>query len=101
MVEINKNWTNSVAYHVVYGGGTVGLMGEIAKTIVSIAGPDGAHGIIPEALVKWERDATYSTKKDANGYHVPEELGKQLGTFPSSHFYDEAFLETLSPLTLL
>lgn len=52
-------------------------MGEIAKTVVSIAGPDAAHGIIPEALVKWERDSTYSTKKDANGYHVPEELGKQ------------------------
>ncbi|KAI1342090.1 hypothetical protein F5Y15DRAFT_331929 [Xylariaceae sp. FL0016] len=57
----------------VYGGGTVGLMGEVAKTIVSIAGPDAVHGIIPEALVKWERDDTYSSKKDANGYHVPEE----------------------------
>ncbi|KAI1765933.1 hypothetical protein GGR53DRAFT_242277 [Hypoxylon sp. FL1150] len=57
----------------VYGGGTVGLMGEVAKTIVSIAGPDAVHGIIPEALVKWERDATYSTTKDDNGYHVPEE----------------------------
>ncbi|KAI2641617.1 hypothetical protein GGS26DRAFT_586009 [Hypomontagnella submonticulosa] len=57
----------------VYGGGTVGLMGEVAKTIVSISGPDAVHGIIPEALVKWERDATYSTMKDANGYHVPEE----------------------------
>lgn len=51
-------------------------MGEIAKTVVSIKGPDAAHGIIPEALVKWERDDTYSAKKDANGYHVPEEHGK-------------------------
>lgn len=57
----------------VYGGGTVGLMGEVAKTIVSIAGPDAVHGVIPEALVKWERDGTYSSTKDANGYHVPEE----------------------------
>ncbi|KAI0157740.1 hypothetical protein GGR57DRAFT_460785 [Xylariaceae sp. FL1272] len=57
----------------VYGGGTVGLMGEVAKTIVSITGPSSVHGIIPEALVKWERDDTYSDKKDANGYHVPEE----------------------------
>ena len=53
-------------------------MGEIAKTVVSIAGPNAAHGIIPEALVKWERDATYSDTRDANGYHVPEELGKFL-----------------------
>ncbi|KAI5924332.1 hypothetical protein F4810DRAFT_664951 [Camillea tinctor] len=57
----------------VYGGGTVGLMGEVAKTVVSILGPDAAHGIIPEALVKWERDGTYSSKPDANGYHLPEE----------------------------
>ncbi|KAK8065295.1 hypothetical protein PG997_012042 [Apiospora hydei] len=57
----------------VYGGGTVGLMGEVAKTIVSISGPSAVHGIIPEALVKWERDDTYSTKTDSNGYHLPEE----------------------------
>ncbi|KAI1809412.1 hypothetical protein GGS20DRAFT_303511 [Poronia punctata] len=57
----------------VYGGGTVGLMGEVAKTIVSMNGPNAVHGIIPEALVKWERDDTYGEKKDANGYHVPEE----------------------------
>ncbi|KAI1853604.1 hypothetical protein JX266_001588 [Neoarthrinium moseri] len=56
----------------VYGGGTVGLMGEVAKTIVSIAGPDAVHGIIPEALVKYERDSTYAGKADANGYYVPE-----------------------------
>jgi len=40
----------------VYGGGTVGIMGEVAKTLVSLAGPDAVHGIIPEALVKYERD---------------------------------------------
>lgn len=57
----------------VYGGGTVGLMGEVAKTIVAISGPEAVHGIIPEPLIKWERDGNYSTTKDANGYHVPEE----------------------------
>lgn len=57
----------------VYGGGTVGLMGEVAKTIVSINGPGAVHGIIPEALVKWERDDTYGAQKDANGYHLPEQ----------------------------
>ncbi|KAF9770178.1 hypothetical protein IL306_012306 [Fusarium sp. DS 682] len=39
----------------VYGGGTVGLMGEIAKTLVSLNGPQSVHGIIPEALVQHER----------------------------------------------
>ncbi|KAH8761360.1 hypothetical protein BGZ57DRAFT_769665 [Hyaloscypha finlandica] len=39
----------------VYGGGTVGLMGEIARTLVSLSGPDSVHGIIPAPLVKYER----------------------------------------------
>lgn len=56
----------------VYGGGTVGLMGEVAKTIVSINGPDSVHGIIPEALVKYERDGTYQTV-NRNNQFVPEE----------------------------
>ncbi|KAF4556841.1 Lysine decarboxylase-like protein [Elsinoe fawcettii] len=40
----------------VYGGGTVGIMGEVARTLVSLSGPDAVHGIIPKALVKFERD---------------------------------------------
>ncbi|KAL3426999.1 lysine decarboxylase-like protein [Phlyctema vagabunda] len=39
----------------VYGGGTVGLMGELAKTLVSLKGPQAVHGIIPLPLVKYER----------------------------------------------
>ncbi|KAK1760761.1 putative lysine decarboxylase [Echria macrotheca] len=45
----------------VYGGGTVGIMGEVAKTLVSLAGPDSVHGIIPEALVRYERDPSRYT----------------------------------------
>ncbi|GAB1314347.1 hypothetical protein MFIFM68171_04557 [Madurella fahalii] len=61
----------------VYGGGTVGLMGEVAKTLVSLSGPDSVHGIIPEALVRYERDPTYASKQ-LNGdgdaqLAVPEE----------------------------
>ena len=57
----------------VYGGGTVGLMGEVAKTLVSLSGPDAVHGIIPEALVKYERDATYQSVNPTNGMRLPEE----------------------------
>jgi uncharacterized protein (TIGR00730 family) len=39
----------------------VGLMGEIATTLVSLSGPDAVHGIIPEPLVKHEQDG------DGNG----------------------------------
>ncbi|KAI9371685.1 hypothetical protein BJX61DRAFT_543443 [Aspergillus egyptiacus] len=38
----------------VYGGGTKGLMGEIARTLVRLSGPDSVHGVIPRALVRVE-----------------------------------------------
>lgn len=47
-------------------------MGEVAKTLCAINGPDSVHGIIPEALVKYERDGTYQTVNDRNQV-VPEE----------------------------
>ncbi|KAJ0328645.1 hypothetical protein COL5a_004961 [Colletotrichum fioriniae] len=56
----------------IYGGGTVGLMGEVAKTLVSLSGPDSVHGIIPEALVKFERDDTYNSVTLGN-MPIPEE----------------------------
>lgn len=50
-------------------------MGEIARTLVSLAGPEAVHGIIPEPLVKYERDPTY-TSSVVNGdkkLAIPEE----------------------------
>lgn len=41
--------------HLVYGGGTVGVMGELAKALVALSGPGAVHGIIPAALMKFER----------------------------------------------
>ncbi|CAK7202114.1 hypothetical protein SEUCBS139899_004834 [Sporothrix eucalyptigena] len=49
----------------VYGGGTVGLMGELARSLVALAGPDSVHGIIPEALVRYERDPNYTSRSRA------------------------------------
>ncbi|KAK5137112.1 hypothetical protein LTR08_001121 [Meristemomyces frigidus] len=42
--------------NLVYGGGTAGIMGELAKALVALSGPDSVHGIIPEALMKFERN---------------------------------------------
>jgi uncharacterized protein (TIGR00730 family) len=56
----------------VYGGGTVGLMGEVARTLCELKGPAAVHGIIPEALVKYERDGTYQTVNKDNQV-VPDE----------------------------
>ena len=47
-------------------------MGEVAKTVCSINGPNAVHGVIPEALVKYERDGTYQTR-NAEGHIIPEE----------------------------
>lgn len=39
----------------VYGAGTTGLMGEISRTLVSLSGPDAVFGVIPDALIQFER----------------------------------------------
>lgn len=48
----------------VYGGGTVGLMGELARTLVSLSGPSSVHGIIPAALVEHEQKVNRSNVID-------------------------------------
>ncbi|KAL2052884.1 hypothetical protein ABVK25_006824 [Lepraria finkii] len=45
----------------IYGGGSVGLMGEIARTLVSLSGPESVHGIIPEALKAFEQEGRPGT----------------------------------------
>ncbi|KAL8635795.1 MAG: hypothetical protein Q9228_006750 [Teloschistes exilis] len=40
----------------IYGGGTAGLMGEVARTLVSLSGQGAVQGIIPKALLKFERE---------------------------------------------
>jgi predicted Rossmann-fold nucleotide-binding protein len=40
----------------VYGGGTIGIMGEIAKTLVSLPSPAAVHDVIPRALLTAERN---------------------------------------------
>lgn len=49
-----------------YGAGTTGVMGQIAKTLVSLSGPQSVHGVIPEALMKYEQhDASTEAKREA------------------------------------
>ncbi|KAF2810692.1 putative lysine decarboxylase [Mytilinidion resinicola] len=45
----------------VYGGGTTGLMGEVARTLVSLSGSSSVLGIIPAALVKHEQQSPSPT----------------------------------------
>ncbi len=62
----------------VYGAGTEGIMGEVAKTLVSLSGtPSVVHGIIPRPLAKLERKsdpagrkATYGTVEVVKNMHI-------------------------------
>ncbi|PVH98735.1 lysine decarboxylase-like protein-like protein [Periconia macrospinosa] len=55
----------------VYGGGTVGLMGEVARTLVSLSGPDSVHGIIPQPLVKFEQN---HDPNDPNSHNIDQSI---------------------------
>lgn len=54
-------------YTLIYGGGTMGIMGEVAKTLVARNGPKSVHGIIPRALIRTEKDGSLR-----NGEAQPE-----------------------------
>jgi len=56
--------------NLVYGGGTVGLMGEIARTLVALAGPDSVHGITLEVFVKSENHDPFSP----SGHRITESI---------------------------
>jgi len=45
-------------WNLVYGGGTVGLMGALSSTLVSLSGPTSVHGIIPRPLIKFEQSGS-------------------------------------------
>lgn len=69
-LESARVLANSLAdanYKLVYGGGTMGIMGEVASTLVSRNGPNSVHGIIPRALIRTEKDGTLR-----NGEEQPE-----------------------------
>ncbi|CAK4033762.1 LOG family [Lecanosticta acicola] len=50
-----------------FGGGTSGLMGEVASELVRLSGPEAAHGIIPKALMAFERKYTNDQDSAENG----------------------------------
>lgn len=54
---------SDAGYKLIYGGGTMGIMGEVAKTFVANSGPGSVDGIIPRALIKTEKDP--STRNDS------------------------------------
>nr|POF11518.1 log family protein [Quercus suber] len=58
----------------VYGGGTTGIMGELARTLVSLSGPDSVHGVIPRSLLAMERN--YDPNRDPREAISETEYGR-------------------------
>ncbi|KAL7270165.1 hypothetical protein RUND412_007134 [Rhizina undulata] len=50
------------SWSLVYGGGTVGLMGAVARTLRSLGG--SVHGILPQALVRLEQDGNLPAESE-------------------------------------
>lgn len=72
----------------VYGGGTVGLMGEIARTLVSLSGPESVHGIIPAALKDFEQEGRPGTVNASDPKAISEldpNLYGRTTTVPDMH----------------
>lgn len=57
----------------VYGGGTTGLMGEVARTLVSLSGPSAVNGFIPRALVAFYPEAAGGVPSGVAGKLLQEE----------------------------
>ena len=69
----------------VYGGGTVGLMGELARTLVSLSGPFSVHGIIPSALIQYEKSNTSSPSINHLSQPIDESLYGNTTVVPDMH----------------
>ncbi|SCV03721.1 LAMI_0H10418g1_1 [Lachancea mirantina] len=73
-------------WKLVYGGGTTGLMGEIAKATMGPDGQGSVHGIIPSALVSKERDddkdvgaVNEEIKKSVENHHGWTPISQEYG----------------------
>ena len=69
-----------------YGGGTVGLMGELARTLVSLSGPMAVHGVIPNALIQFEQQGRPGSLSPSTGRSsVDEQIYGQTTVVPDMH----------------
>jgi uncharacterized protein (TIGR00730 family) len=65
---------NKNSWNLIYGGGTVGLMGALSRTLVSLSGPTAVHGIIPRPLIKFEQDGAVPPASEYGTTTVVEDM---------------------------
>ncbi|KAL9017253.1 MAG: hypothetical protein Q9185_005418 [Variospora sp. 1 TL-2023] len=63
----------------VYGGGTTGMMGEIARTLVQLSGPDAVMGVTPSALLTRERPGAPEAESHQPTKKIPASWRKRMG----------------------
>ncbi|KAI4175186.1 MAG: hypothetical protein LQ348_006220 [Seirophora lacunosa] len=64
----------------VYGGGTTGMMGAIARTLVQLSGPDAVMGVTPSSLLADERpDAPPGEGQHQGSSKVPASWKRRMG----------------------
>ncbi|KAL3457834.1 hypothetical protein BJX64DRAFT_268114 [Aspergillus heterothallicus] len=83
----------------VYGGGTKGLMGEIARTLVTLSGPESVHGVIPRALVRVEpgyNNKSGNAQQEASAGGEGKEA-ERIVTDPSAQSTSEYGITTIVP----
>lgn len=86
--------------HLVYGGGTTGLMGEIARTLVSLSGPKAVHGVIPRALVRVSNTAATEQQQPGTNDGTPT-AGKKAERVVSDTVEDNGIPESEYGLTTI
>ena len=69
----------------VYGGGTLGMMGEVARTLVSLSGIEAVYGVIPEALVQFEQESRPGTANASDEKTLVEETFGRMTVVPDMH----------------
>ncbi|KAG0672183.1 hypothetical protein C6P45_003658 [Maudiozyma exigua] len=72
-------------WQLVYGGGTTGLMGEIAKATMGPKYDGHVHGIIPNALVSKERNHKDDDTENDNSSIKSAELEEQMKIDVDNH----------------
>ena len=60
-------------------------MGEIARTLVSLSGPDSVSGVIPAALVQFEQEGRPGTASAHNGCSIDENVYGRMTIVPDMH----------------
>ncbi len=61
----------------VYGGGTRGIMGELARALVSLSGPQSVHGVIPRALIRTDPKYEHGLKQADSNFNSGSKVAER------------------------